>query len=217
MQKDLLNDIRRLKNIIRAKKTHTALDKLHLGLLKRAETLLKNGDGLHAAELGIAVNALDKAALIDRKKLSEIRARYSDNCGDGVLDEMLERYFGKYILSEPLNRLSSALTMLRSALLDGNKLADEQIRGVRKAVAALPDEYSKLGRIIAAAADRAEYLMSLGETEHACDLIDAVHALPEIAGAPSINMRSYKRCFVQPFARKHNDDFFKDIDLSKIR
>lgn len=216
MCKELLSDIRRLKNIIRAKKTRTVLDKLHLELLKRAEKMFKDGDDLYAAELCIAVNALDKTALINREKLSEIRARYSENCDDGALDELLEKHFGKYILSEPLNGLSSALTQLRAALLNGAAQADEQIRGVRNAVSALSEEYPELGKIIAAAADRTEHLLSLGETEHACGLIDAVHALPEIAGEVTADMRSYKRCFVKPFSQKHNDDFFDDFDLKKV-
>lgn len=216
MCKELLSDIRRLKNIIHSKKTRTALDNLHLDLLKRAEKLFKDGDDLYAAELCVVVNALDKTALISRKKLSEIRARYSENCGDGALDELLEKHFGKYILSEPLNGLSSALTQLRAALLNGTAQADEQIRGVRNAVSELSEEYPELGKIVAAAVDRAENLLSLGKTEHACGLIDAVHALPEIAGAVTADMRSYKICFVKPFTQKYNDDFFKDIDLKKV-
>lgn len=216
MNEDLLADIRRLKGIIHAKKTHTTLDKLHFDLLKRAESLLKDGGDLHAAELCIAVNALDKTALIDREKLAEIRARYSEKYHDGVLDDLLEKYFGKYILIEPLNALSSALTCLRAALINEASQAEEQIRGVHNAVSTLPDEYPELGKIIAAAADKAEYLVSLGKIGYACDLIDAVHVLPEIAGAASADLRSYKRCFIKPFARKYNDNFFDDFDLTAL-
>lgn len=217
MNDELLSDIKRLKGIIRAKKTHTALDRLHLDLLKRAEKLFKAGDDIRAAELCAVVIALDKPALISREKLSEIRKRYSEKCGDGLLDELLEKRFGKYILSEPLNGLSSALTRLRAALLDGDeRVYGDHIRELRAAVSALPDEYAELGRLLAAAADRAEELISVGETEHACALIDAVHALPEIAGAPKVSLHGYKRCFVQPFEKRFGDDFFEDFDLSVI-
>lgn len=217
MNEEVLNDIKRLKGIVRAKKTHTVLDRLHLDLLKRAERLFKSGDDIRVAELGIAVATLDKAALASRARLADIRQRYSLNCGDGVLDLLLEKYFGKYILSDPLNELSSALTMLRAALLDGAaQTYDGRINGVRDAVSALSEEYSGLAGVIGSAADRAEYLISLGEIEHACSLIDAVHALPEIAGAPKASLRGYKRCFVKPFEKRFKDDFFEGFDLSAI-
>lgn len=212
-----MNDIKRLKNIIHAKKTRTTLDKLHFDLLKRAERLLKDGEDIRAAELGIAVTSIDKAALIRHERLTEIRKRYSENCGDEVLDRLLEKYFGKYILSEPLNELSSSLTMLRAALLDGAaQTFDERINSVRGAVSALSEEYSELGGVICSAADRAEYLIDLGEIDHACGLIDAVHALPEIAGAPKASRRLYKRCFVKPFEKRFKDNFFEGFDLSVI-
>lgn len=216
MNKELLNDIKRLKNIIRAKKTHTALDKLHLDLLKRAEKLFKAGDDIRAAELCGAVTALDKPALISRERLSEVRKRYSEKCGDGLLDELLEKHFGKYVLSEPLNKLSSALTELRAALLGGTQNYGECLRYVRSAAGELPEEYSELGRLIYAACDSAEELLSADKTEHACELIDAVHALPEIAGAPKASLHGYKRCFVQPFEKRFGDNFFKGFDLSLI-
>lgn len=212
-----MNDIKSLKNIIHAKKTRTTLDKLHFDLLKRAEQLLKGGYDTHAVELGIVVTSLDKAALISRERLTEIRKRYSENCGDEVLDRLLEKYFGKYILSEPLNELSSSLTMLRAALLDGAaQTYDERINDVRSAVSALSEEYSELGRIIGSAADRAEYLISVDEIEHACGLIDAIHALPEIADASKTSLHGYKRCFVKPFEKRFKDDFFEGFDLSAI-
>ena len=189
MNGELLNDIKRLKNIIRAKKTHTALDKLHVDLLKRAERLLKDGDDIRATELCIAVNALDKAALINRERLSEIRKCYSEKCGDVLLDELLEKHFGKYILSEPLNKLSSALTELRAALLGETEKLGGRLLNVRSAAADLPDKYSELERLISAACNRAEELISADKTEHACALIDAIHALPEIAGAPKASLR----------------------------
>lgn len=216
MNEELLGDIKRLENIIRAKKTHTALDRLHLDLLKRAEKLFKAGDDIRAAELCAAVTALDKPALISREILSEIRKRYSEKCGDGVLDELMEKHFGKYILSEPLNKLSSALTWLRAELLGETRNYGECLRNVRSAAGDLPTEYPELERLISAACDRAEELLFAGETEHACALIDAVHALPEIAGAPKASLRGYKRCFVQPFEKRFGDNFFEDFDLSVI-
>lgn len=216
MNEELLSDIKRLKGIIRAKKTHTALDKLHLDLLKRAEKMFKAGDDIRAVELCAAVTALDKPSLVSRERLSEIRKRYSEKCGDGTLDELLEKHFGKYILSEPLNKLSSALTRLRAALLGGTRNYGECLRNVRSADGDLPAEYPELKRLISAACDRAEELLSMGETEHACALIDAVHALPEIAGAPKASLRGYKKCFVQLFEKRFGDDFFEGFDLSVI-
>lgn len=217
MRGELLRDIVRLRNIIRAKKTRTALDRLHFDLLDRAEKLLKSGDDLRAAELGVAVTALDKSSLMNRKALAEVRRRYSENCRDDLLDGLLEKYFGKYILSEPLNELSSALTLLRAALLDNNAQAGGgHIRAVRAAAASLSDEYEPLERLMTKAADRTEELIALGGTEHACALVDAVHVLPEIAGARRRSLSSYKRCFVKPFAKRYNDDFFENADLKNI-
>ncbi|MDE7360829.1 MAG: hypothetical protein K2N38_02725 [Oscillospiraceae bacterium] len=215
MRDDLLANIGLLKNIIHAKKTHTSLDKLHLDLLKRAERFFEDGDELRAAELCTAVTALDKSALASRKVLSETRRRYSENCRDDLLDVLLEKYFGKYILSEPLNELSSALTRLRAALLDNNVQGiGGHIHAVRSAAAALPDECRPLERLIEKAADRTEELIALGETEHACALVDAVHPLPEIAGAPRRSLSGYKICFVKPFAKRYKDGFFESTGIS---
>lgn len=216
MNEDLLSDIKRLKGIIRAKKTHTALDRLHLDLLKRAEKFFKNGDELHTIELCAAVTALSKPTLISRERLSEIRARYSRSCGDGLLDELLEKHFGKYILSEPLNELSAALTGLRAALLGGTGDRGELLRNVRSTAAELPDEYSQLKRLLLAVCKSTEELLAAEEAEQACALIDAVHALPEIAGAPKASLRGYKRCFVKPYEKQFNDNFFESFDLNSI-
>lgn len=216
MKEEILGDIKRLKGIIRAKKTHTAIDKLHLDMLKSAERLFEDGDDIRAAELCAAAIALDKASLTNRKRLSEIRKRYSEKCGDGLLDGLLEKHFGKYFLNEPLNGFSSALTRLRAALLNGTGDHRELFGNVRSAASALPDEYSELGRLISSACDRAEELLSAGKNEQACALIDAVHALPEIAGAPKASLRGYKRCFVRPFEKRFGDNFFEDFDLSII-
>ena len=216
MNKELLSDIRWLKGIIRAKKTHTALDKLHFDLLKGAEKLFKAGDDIRAAELCAAVTALDKPSLVSRERLLEIRKHYSEKCADGMLDELLEKHFGKFILSEPLNKLSSALTRLRAALLGETRNCGECLRDVRSVAGDLHAEYPELERLISAACDRTEELLSAGEAEHACALIDAVHALPEIAGAPKASLRGYKRYFVRPFVERFKDDFFEDFDLSVI-
>lgn len=216
MNEDLLSDIKRLKGIIRAKKTRGALDRLHLDLLKRAEKFFKNGDELHTIELCAAVTALSKPTLISREKLSEIRARYSRSCGDGLLDELLEKHFGRYILSEPLNELSAALTGLRTALLGGTGDRGELLRNIRSDAAKLPAEYSELRQLISAACDRTEELLAAEEAEQVCALIDAVHALPEIAGAPKASLRGYKRCFVKPYEKQFNDIFFESFDLNSI-
>lgn len=216
MNEDLLSDIKRLKGIIRAKKTRGALDRLHLDLLKRAEKFFKNGDELHTIELCAAVTALDKPSLISRESLAKIRERYSEKCADETLDELLEKHFGKYILSEPLNELSAALTGLRAALLGGTGDRSELLRNVRSAAAKLPAEYSELRQLISAACDRTEELLAVEEAEQACALIDAVHALPEIAGAPKASLRGYKRCFVKPYEKQFNDIFFESFDLNSI-
>lgn len=216
MNEDLLSDIKRLKGIIRVKKTHTALDRLHLDLLKHAEKFFKNGDELHTIELCAAVTALDKPSLISRESLAKIRERYSEKCADETLDELLEKHFGRYILSEPLNELSAALTGLRAALLGGTGDRGELLRNIRSAAAKLPSEHLELRRLISAACGRTEELLATEEAEQACALIDAVHALPEIAGAPKASLRGYKRCFVKPYEKQFIDNFFKSFDLNSI-
>lgn len=216
MQNELLSDIGALKNIIRAKRGKSALDRLHLDLLGRAEKALRDGDERRAAELCAAVTSLDKQTLMIRERLAEIRGRYSENIGDGALDALLEKHFGRYVLSEPLNLLSEALTLLRAALLDGNGAEYAvRLRDVRD-FAKLPEEYAQLSRLITEAAVRTEELIARGETEHAAALIDAVHALPEIVGAPERSRSGYERCFVRPYTKRFNDGFFNDFDLRLI-
>lgn len=216
MNVELLSDIKRLKGIIRAKKTHTALDRLHFDLLKRAERFFKDGDELHTVELCAAVTALDKPSLISRESLAEIRARYSEKCADGTLDELLEKHFGKFILSKPLNELSSALTMLRAALLGGTEEYGERLRNVRSANSELPEEYSELKCLISSVCGRTEELIADNKAEQAHALVDAVHALPEITGTPKASLRAYKRCFVKPYEKRFNDKFFDSFALNAI-
>ncbi len=156
MNMELSGDIKRLKGIIRAKKTRTALNKRQ------------------------------------------------------------EKRFGKYILSEPLNNLSLALIKFRAALLGCSEGFAERLIEVRLAAAELPDGYSALGQLISAACDRAEELLAANNAEQACALIDAVHALPEIAGAPKASLREYKICFVRPYEKRFNDKFFDGFNLSAI-
>jgi len=217
MNRELLNNIERQRGIIRANKTHTALDRLQLDLLKRAEWLFKNGEPKRAAKLCTAAATLTKETLTNREKLSEIRGQYAKNCGDDFLDELLKKYFGRYILSEPLNKLSLALTMLRATLLDGTEeTRGTALRDVRTAIGELPGEYLELERLISAAVDRTKELLATDKIEHAYALIDAVHAFPEIAGAPKASLSGCQRCFVKPFAKRFNDAFFEEFDLSAI-
>lgn len=116
-----------------------------------------------------------------------------------------------------LNRLSIALIKLRFALLNGDSAgAIERLAEVRAAGSEIPVEFHELRLLIDSAADRIEELLNLGKVEHACALADAIHALPEIAVQANANLRSFKKCFVKPFARKWSDSFFDEFDLTEI-
>lgn len=116
-----------------------------------------------------------------------------------------------------MNRLFCALIKLRFALLNSDSAAAmECLTAVRAANSKLSMEFRELNRLIDSAANRIEELLNLGEIEHACALADAIHALPEIAVQPNANLRSFKRCFVKPFAKKWNDSFFDKFDLKDI-
>lgn len=115
-----------------------------------------------------------------------------------------------------MKELSDALMRLRAALLSGNDSEfTERVAAVRE-YAKLPAEYEELSRFIIAAADKTEQLIALGETEHACALVDAVHALPEIAVSPKRSCSTYKKCFVKPYAVRFKDNFFERFDLRLI-
>lgn len=116
-----------------------------------------------------------------------------------------------------MNRLFGALIKLRFALLNGDSAAaTERLKEVREANSALPAEFHELYLLIDSAANRIEKLLDLGEIEHACDLSDAIHVLPEIVILANANLRSFKKCFVKPFDKKWNDSFFDEFDLKDI-
>lgn len=116
-----------------------------------------------------------------------------------------------------LNGLSRALIKLRFSLLNGDLAkAIEHLTEVRAADSALSMEFHELYLLIDSAANRIEELLNLGEVKHACALVDAVHALPEIVASPKADLNTYKKCFVKPFWRKWDDNFFADFDLSMI-
>lgn len=116
-----------------------------------------------------------------------------------------------------LNRLSGALIKLRFVLLNSDSVeAIECLTEVRAADSELPVELHELRLLIDSAANRIEELLNSGEVEHACALADAIHALPEIAVQANADLRSFKKCFVKPFAQKWNDNFFGKFDLLAI-
>lgn len=115
------------------------------------------------------------------------------------------------------NNLSSALIKLRYALLSGDPAgAIERLAEVRTADSALAAEFCELRLLIDSAANRIEELLNLGEVEHACDLADAIHAIPQIIAEQNADIRSFEKCFVKPFAPKWSDRFFDEFDLTKI-
>lgn len=116
-----------------------------------------------------------------------------------------------------LNRLSIALIKLRYALLNGDPAgAIKCLTEVRASNSEFSAELHELHLLIDSAANRIEKLLNLGEVEHACALADAIHALPEITTQSNANLRSFKKCFVKPFARRWSDRFFDEFDLTEI-
>lgn len=116
-----------------------------------------------------------------------------------------------------LNNLSSALIKLRYALLSGDPAgAIERLAEVHTADSALAAEFCELRLLIDSAANRIEELLNLGEVEHACALSDAIHAIPQITAEQNADIRSFEKCFIKPFHRKWNDNFFGDYDLQAI-
>lgn len=115
-----------------------------------------------------------------------------------------------------MKELSDALMRLRAALLSCNDSEyTERVAAVLE-YAKLPAEYEELSRLMIAAADKTEQLIALGEIEHACALVDAVHALPEIAVSPKRSRSAYKKLFVKPYAVRFKDNFFERFDLRLI-
>lgn len=115
------------------------------------------------------------------------------------------------------NKLSSALIKLRFALLNGDSAgAVECLTAVKTANLELSTKFRELNRLIDSAANQIENLLNLGEVEHACALADAIHAIPEIVDSHNANIREFRKCFIKPFAKKWNDDFFDNFDLKVI-
>lgn len=115
------------------------------------------------------------------------------------------------------NKLSSALIKLRYALLNSDSaVALDYLAEIRESNSSPPVELYELHLLIDSAVNHIEELLNSGEVEYALALADAIHALPEIAVQPNANLRSFKKCFVNPFAQKWNDSFFDKFDLKGI-
>lgn len=180
------------------------------------EKLTKRGELEHELDLFTAVTAVPESIIKFGMDLRKPREKYSAKRGDGLFDALLEKHFGKGVLYPQINELSDALTKLRNRLLKNDgKAALECLVKVRAANSALPEIFSSLQALMTAAADRIETLINDGELEHACDLADAIHVLPEIVSSPRADWRSFKKYFVKPYSRKWNDGFFDDLKGKK--
>lgn len=192
-------------------------DKFITDGLTLCEKLAKSGEFERMSALFNAVTAVPESIIKVGADLSKPRKTYSTKCSDGEFDRLLEKHFGKGVLYPQIEEMSDALTFLRSALLDNDgKTALECLPKVCAVNSTLPEDFTELQAVIAAAVDKIEMLIINGELEHACDLTDAVHVLPEIAASPKADWESYKRCYVKPFAKKWGDNFFDDFDLATI-
>ena len=176
--------------------------------LTLCEKPAKNGEFERMSALFNAVTAVPESIIKFGADLSKPRETYSAKYPDGEFDRLLEKHFGKGVLYPQIGKLSDALAMLRSDLLKGER-AD--VSKVRAANSALPDDFAELQAVMSAAVDKIETLIQQGEPEHACDLADAVHALPEIAAAPYADWKSYKKRFVKPYSKKWRDGFFESL------
>lgn len=209
---ELQHDLQLLILSYRAMKTRTVYDKFKLDAYNICEKLLKSGEVEHCRDMFEAANAVPESTVKFSTDLSKPRQNYLGKWNDGLFDELLEKHFGKGALYPQINELSNSLTYLRYCLLKNNsKAALVQLADVRAANSALPEVFRKLKTLIAAAADNIETLIQNGEVEHACDLADAVHALPEIVSSPRADLRAYKKCFVKPYSRKWRDGFFEEL------
>ncbi len=181
--------------------------------LTLCEKLAKNADFERMNVLFYAVTSVPESILKFGADLSKPRETYSAKYDDGVFDRLLEKHFGKGTVCSQIGELSDALTALRSALLNNaGKSALECLPKVRMANSALPEDFTELQAVLAAACDKIETLIQQGEIEHACDLTDAVHALPEIAASPKADWKSYRKCFVKPYSKKWRDNFFENLN-----
>lgn len=210
MRAELLKRLREMKSLHR--RYPNKWDKFMLDGLTICERLTKLGEFEHELDLFTAVTAVPDSIIKFGADLRKPREKYSAKQSDGLFDALLEKHFGKAVLYPQINELSDALTKLRAKLLDNDgKAALGRLADVRAANSALPEIFGELQTVMTAASDKIETLIQSGEIEHACDLADAVHALPEIVSSPYADWKSYKRCFVKPFARKWNDSFFDDF------
>lgn len=214
MTAETLKRLRGMKSLHR--RYPNAWDKFMLDGLTVCESLTRRGEFEHELDLFTAVTAVPESIIRFGADLRKPREKYSAKHSDGLFDELLEKHFGKGVLCPQIGRLSDALTKLRSCLLKSDgRAALKCLSDVREANSALPEVFCKLQAVITAAADKIETLINSGELEHACDLTDAVHALPEIAAAPKADWKSYKKCFVKPHSQKWHDGFFEAIKEKK--
>lgn len=183
-------------------------DKFITDGLTLCEKFAKSADFEHVDALFCAVTSVPERILKFGADMRKPRETYSAKYSDGEFDRLLEKHFGKGVLYPQIEELLEALTMLRVDLLEG-KRAD--VSKVRAANAALPEEFTELQTVINFAIYKIETLIEIDETEHACDLTDAVHALPEIAVSLKADWKSYKKCFVKPYSEKWRDGFFESL------
>lgn len=191
-------------------------DKFITDGLTLCEKLAKSGEFERMSALFNAVTAVPESIIKFGADLSKPRESYSAKYSDGEFDRLLEKHFGKGVTCPRIEELSDDLTALRSALLNNDgKTALECLPKVRAANSALSEMFRELQALMTAACDKIEALIQQGELEHACDLADAVHALPEIAASPKADWKSYKKCFVKPYSKKWQDNFFEALKEKK--
>lgn len=215
MTAETLKRLRGMKSLHR--RYPNAWDKFMLDGLTVCEKMTKRGEFEREFDLFTAVTAVPESIIKFGADLRKPREKYSAKQSDGLFDELLEKHFGKAVLYPQIGELSDALTKLRSRLLENDgKTVLKCLSDVRAANLALPEIFNGLQAVITAAADKIEKLINSGELEHACDLTDAVHALPEIAASPKADWKSYKKCFVKPYSKKWQDNFFDDFDPAEV-
>lgn len=215
MKNETLKRLREMKSLHR--RYPNAWDKFVLDGLTVCESLTRQSKFKHELDLFTAVTAVPENIIKFGADLRKPREKYSAKQSDGLFDRLLEKHFGKCVLFSQIGELSDALTKLRSRLLENDgKAALERLSSVRAANSSLPEIFGGLQALMTAAADKIETLIRQGEIEQACDLADAVHALPEIAASPKADWKSYKKCFVKPYLKKWSDNFFDGFDLSEI-
>lgn len=214
MTAETLKRLREMKSLHR--RYPNIWDKFMLDSLTVCESLTKRGEFERMSALFNAVTAVPESIIKFGADLSKPRETYSAKYSDGEFDRLLERHFGKGVTCPRIEELSDDLTALRSALLNNDgKTALECLPKVRAINDALPEDFAKLQAILAAACDKIETLIRQGEIEHACDLADAIHAIPEIAASLKADWRSYKKCFVKPYSQKWHDGFFEALKEKK--